>query len=184
MNNYTLTQPTGLSADITAKAIDITGLVVANKEYDGNTDAVISGGTLQGVISPDDVTATMPTTGTSRENGDFAGAGIVAIKVSSVGVAELCNCTNTAAPSLYPKSDISFPQEVMIVALSSVRQNLVMPFFISAFRFLLSGFSFPLFCPLTPDPRSLSPFQVSAFSFSSHSQQRHHPAAARFRCPR
>lgn len=56
--NYTLTQPTGLSADITAKALTILNATAQNKVYDGNTDAVITG-TLDGVIAPDEVTLTL-----------------------------------------------------------------------------------------------------------------------------
>jgi hypothetical protein len=55
--NYTLTQPT-LSADITAKALTVSGASAANKPYDGTTTASILGGSLVGVISPDVVTLT------------------------------------------------------------------------------------------------------------------------------
>ncbi|MFI5137487.1 MAG: YDG domain-containing protein [Sphingobacteriales bacterium] len=51
--NYTLTQPAGLTANITAKALTVTGAVASNKVYDGTTTATITGGTLTGVISPD-----------------------------------------------------------------------------------------------------------------------------------
>jgi uncharacterized repeat protein (TIGR02543 family) len=54
-SNYTLTQPS-LSADITAKPLTVTGASAANKSYDGNTNATISGGSLVGVVSPDVVT--------------------------------------------------------------------------------------------------------------------------------
>jgi hypothetical protein len=49
--NYTLTQPSGLIANITAKAVTVTGTTVANKVYDGNNAAAVSGGSLVGVIS-------------------------------------------------------------------------------------------------------------------------------------
>jgi hypothetical protein len=55
-NRYVLTQPTGISADITAKQLTISGVQVNNKTYDGNTSATITGtAVLNGVISPDDV---------------------------------------------------------------------------------------------------------------------------------
>ncbi|MDE2342295.1 MAG: filamentous hemagglutinin N-terminal domain-containing protein, partial [Betaproteobacteria bacterium] len=42
--NYTLTQPTGLSASITPKALNVTGLTLpASKVYDGSTAASVSG---------------------------------------------------------------------------------------------------------------------------------------------
>ena len=62
--NYYLTQPTGISANITAKELTISGLTAANKIYDGNTNATLSGGTLVGKVGSDNVTATMPTAGT------------------------------------------------------------------------------------------------------------------------
>ncbi|MDR0834292.1 MAG: YDG domain-containing protein [Candidatus Symbiothrix sp.] len=59
--NYTLIQPTDLKANIIPQSaggtLTITGLTVADKEYDGNTNATVSEwGTLSGVISGDDVT--------------------------------------------------------------------------------------------------------------------------------
>ncbi|QHL88528.1 T9SS type A sorting domain-containing protein [Nibribacter ruber] len=54
--NYTLTQPTGLAANITAKALTISGLAGITKVYDGNTTATLTAATLVGVISPDAVT--------------------------------------------------------------------------------------------------------------------------------
>ncbi|GAA4081445.1 hypothetical protein GCM10022389_29390 [Flavobacterium cheonanense] len=53
--NYTLTQPTGLSADITAKVVTLTSPAATNKIYDATTTAIITG-TLNGVIVPDAVT--------------------------------------------------------------------------------------------------------------------------------
>jgi mucin-19 len=53
-SSYTLTQPTGLSADITTFGLTITGLTADNKIFDGNTTATLSGTpSLVGVISPD-----------------------------------------------------------------------------------------------------------------------------------
>lgn len=54
--NYTLTQPTGLKANITAKALTVTGAVAQDKVWDGTTAATITGATLSGLISPDVVT--------------------------------------------------------------------------------------------------------------------------------
>jgi hypothetical protein len=56
--NYTLTQPS-LSANITTKALTITGLTGDNKPYDGNANATASGtAALIGVVGTDDVTLT------------------------------------------------------------------------------------------------------------------------------
>ncbi|MDB4904983.1 MAG: C-terminal target protein, partial [Mucilaginibacter sp.] len=55
--NYTLTQPIGLTANISAKALTITGVSAVNKIYDGTTSATLTGtALLSGVISGDVVT--------------------------------------------------------------------------------------------------------------------------------
>lgn len=52
--NYTLTQPTGLAADITPKDLTITGITVNSKSFDGNTTATLSGtAALSGIVSGD-----------------------------------------------------------------------------------------------------------------------------------
>src|SRR5207248_7881174 len=55
--NYTVSQPSGLTADITAKNLTINGAVADNKQYDGNTDATVNftAATLLGVIGSDAV---------------------------------------------------------------------------------------------------------------------------------
>ena len=53
--NYTLSQPSA-SADITKKALTVTGATASNKTYDATTTATITGGSLVGIISPDIVT--------------------------------------------------------------------------------------------------------------------------------
>ncbi|MBU3630716.1 YDG domain-containing protein, partial [Polynucleobacter sp. AP-Melu-500A-A1] len=56
--NYTLTQPTGFTANITPKALTVTGTTVANKVYDATNTATVSGGTLVGVVAGDTVALT------------------------------------------------------------------------------------------------------------------------------
>ena len=50
--NYTLTQPTGLTANITAAPLSIT-VAADNKTYDGTTTATLGTATLNGVIAAD-----------------------------------------------------------------------------------------------------------------------------------
>ena len=69
-NNYYAIQPVGLTADITAKALTVTGAVAQNKVYDGTIVAVITGATLSGAIVGDDVALANHAAGT------FAQAGI------------------------------------------------------------------------------------------------------------
>src|SRR5205823_1297238 len=56
--NYTVSQPTGLAADITAKNLTITGAAANSKVYDRTATATLNFGTanLVGVVSPDAVT--------------------------------------------------------------------------------------------------------------------------------
>jgi YD repeat-containing protein len=56
--NYTVSQPSGLTADITAKHLTISGAAAQNKAYDGTTAATVSFASagLAGVVSPDVVT--------------------------------------------------------------------------------------------------------------------------------
>ncbi|MTI88654.1 MAG: hypothetical protein FH748_11875 [Balneolaceae bacterium] len=62
--NYTINQPGSLSADITVKALTVTGASASDKTYDSNTDASISGATLSGVVGSDDVSLSSSTSGT------------------------------------------------------------------------------------------------------------------------
>jgi hypothetical protein len=58
--NYTITLPVGLSANITAKPLTITGVTASNKVYDGNTTATLSGtAVLSGVIAADNANITL-----------------------------------------------------------------------------------------------------------------------------
>jgi hypothetical protein len=53
--NYSLSQPT-VSADITAKGLTVAGAVATSRAYDGDTNVVVSGGSLAGVLGADGVT--------------------------------------------------------------------------------------------------------------------------------
>jgi len=79
--NYSLTQPTGLSADITAKALTVSGTTVANKVYDGNATATLSNGTLVGVVAADAANVTLTQAGTFADK--------------NVGVAKAVTAANT-----------------------------------------------------------------------------------------
>ncbi len=62
--NYTVSQPAGLTANITAKALTVTGASAQNKVYDNTTAATITGATLVGAVSGDSVALTGATAGT------------------------------------------------------------------------------------------------------------------------
>ena len=58
--------PVGTNANMTAKTLTVTGTIVANKVYDGNTTAAVSNGTLVGTVAGDMLTLT--------QNGNFSSA--------------------------------------------------------------------------------------------------------------
>jgi filamentous hemagglutinin family protein len=94
-NNYTITQPTGLSANITAKALTVSGASAANKTYDGNNTATLSG-SLVGVISGDTVTLSQAGTFASAN----AGTAIAVTASDSLGGASTGNYTLTQPTGL------------------------------------------------------------------------------------
>jgi hypothetical protein len=54
--NYSLVQPTGITASISSKLLSISGLTAEDKDYDGTTSASLTGAaTLDGVVSGEDV---------------------------------------------------------------------------------------------------------------------------------
>src|SRR5574343_424882 len=58
--NYTVAQPSGLTADITAKGLTISGITASNKVYDATTAATLSGtATLVGVETSDVANVTL-----------------------------------------------------------------------------------------------------------------------------
>ncbi|MFO8066483.1 MAG: YDG domain-containing protein, partial [Bacteroidales bacterium] len=64
VSNYTLSQPSDLKADITQKELTVINAEAQNKNYDGNTEAIISGAELSGVVTGDNVTLDNHKTGT------------------------------------------------------------------------------------------------------------------------
>ena len=54
VGNYSLANPFTTTADITAKALTVSGTAVANKVYDGTPAATLSGGSLVGLVATDE----------------------------------------------------------------------------------------------------------------------------------
>jgi len=73
--NYNLTQPTGLTANITKADLTVTGITADNKVYNGTTAATMSNGTLVGVVAADLASVTLTQVGT------FADKNVGAAKV-------------------------------------------------------------------------------------------------------
>ncbi|MEI6378216.1 MAG: YDG domain-containing protein [Candidatus Falkowbacteria bacterium] len=85
IDNYSLSQPTS-SANITAKALAVTGITANNKTYDGNTAATLNVGSaaLVGVISGDTVNLN-----TGAATGTFATASVgtgILVTVSGLAI--------------------------------------------------------------------------------------------------
>jgi hypothetical protein len=63
VGNYLLSNTTAnfsATADITARPLTVSAVTAANKEYDGTTAVVLSGGKLEGAIASDNVALTAP----------------------------------------------------------------------------------------------------------------------------
>ncbi len=56
--NYTVTQPTGLTANITAATLTVSGASATSKTYDGTNTATTTGGSFVGILLSDAVTLT------------------------------------------------------------------------------------------------------------------------------
>ncbi len=93
--NYNLLQPTGITANITPKALTIPDAAVTSKVFDGNTNATITG-TLTGVIAPDSVS--FAGTGTFASTGP--GTDIVVTSSSTLTGADAGNYSLTQPTGL------------------------------------------------------------------------------------
>jgi filamentous hemagglutinin family protein len=87
--NYSVTQPTGLTGNITPAPLTVAGTLVTSKTYDGGTVATLTGGTLTGVYSGDTVTLTQSGTFASPH----AGTGIAVTASDSIGGATVMDYT-------------------------------------------------------------------------------------------
>lgn len=91
-NNYTLTQPSGLTGTITAKPITISGWTATDKTYDTTPTATINyaSATFSGVISPDAVNV-------SSVTASFADANAEANKPVTISAVTLSNSNYTVS---------------------------------------------------------------------------------------
>jgi hypothetical protein len=88
--NYSLVSGSG-TGNITAKALTVSGATTANKVYDGNNIANVTGGTLVGIVGSDVVTLTQ--SGTFAQVG--VGTNIAVASTSTIGGANASNYTLT-----------------------------------------------------------------------------------------
>lgn len=66
---YRFTSLTSSTCDMTIeqKSVSVSGLAATNRTYNGTTDVALTGGTLNGVLDGDTVSATCPTAGTAAQ---------------------------------------------------------------------------------------------------------------------
>lgn len=96
-DNYSVTQPTGLTAEITKLALTVTGSTVAPRPYNTTDAATITGASLVGVISPDVVTIATSTGNFATAN---AGTGIAVTAALTLGGADAGNYSLTQPTDL------------------------------------------------------------------------------------
>jgi hypothetical protein len=92
--NYTLTQPTGLTASITAKPLTVSGISASDKIYDGTTTATINTATAApvGVISGETITLiTTAATGTFSDKNVGTGK---TVTIAALTLASTAGSTN------------------------------------------------------------------------------------------
>lgn len=75
--NYNLIQQTGLTADITVRALTISGALITSKIYDGNTEALITGAVLSGTVESEDVVLENSTTGAFEDANAGSGKTVI-----------------------------------------------------------------------------------------------------------
>ncbi|WP_312436762.1 YDG domain-containing protein [Janthinobacterium sp.] len=97
-SNYTLTAPTGITGTITPKALTVIGAMAADRVYDGSTLAVISGGSLDGLVGKETLTLTSMT-------GVFADKNVGTAKAVTVSGAALTGGANGGVASNYTVTD-------------------------------------------------------------------------------
>jgi gliding motility-associated-like protein len=94
--NYTLTQPTGLTGDITPKTVFINA-VANDKQYDGNTTATLNNITSPGFISGDLVTVNYTSaTFDTKEVGNNKTVTVTGISLTSTDAPNYVLASNTA----------------------------------------------------------------------------------------
>ncbi len=93
--NYTLTQPTGLTANITAKTLTVSSAAASNKVYDATNAATITG-TLVGIVGTDVVTLS----GTGTFPSKNVGTGLTVTSTSTLVGADAGNYVLTQPTGL------------------------------------------------------------------------------------
>ncbi|NBV20271.1 YDG domain-containing protein, partial [Janthinobacterium sp.] len=137
-SNYTVSNPTGLTASITPKALTVTGQLASNKVYDGNVQASLSGGTLSGLVAGE-------TLGIAGQTATFANKNAASAKAVTVTGTTLVD-SSTGLASNYTVSNptgltASITQAALGVLVNNAEkdQGRVNPDFTASYTGLLAG---------------------------------------------
>jgi len=118
-DQYTLTQPTGITANITTRPIAVSGVSASNKVYDGTTVATLSGGTID-TVSGDIVTLNIGTGVFANKN--VGTAMVVTASGYSISGPDAGNYTLTTQPTGITASITPYPITVTADA-KSIQQG-------------------------------------------------------------
>lgn len=85
--NYTLAQPAGVTADITAKVLSIFGSAVQDKTYDGTTAATVAVGALTGLVAGESLGVTASGAFADKDAGNGKSVGVTYTLSDGTGLA-------------------------------------------------------------------------------------------------
>ncbi len=116
-SNYTVTQPLGLTADVTAKNLTVAGAAASDKVYDASTSAtpVLGSATLVGVIEGDTVTLVK-----TAATGTFANANVGQAKPVQLAGLTLGGTDGTNYTVTQPATTASITPAPVSVAISNL----------------------------------------------------------------
>ncbi|MBT9488676.1 MAG: filamentous hemagglutinin N-terminal domain-containing protein [Rubrivivax sp.] len=104
LGNYSVADQASTTASITPKALTLSGIVAADKVYDGGTTASVSGGTFSGLVNGDDVS--VASSGGFADKHVGAGKGVSLVNLfagADLGNYSVTDQTSTTA-SITPKA--------------------------------------------------------------------------------
>jgi len=117
--NYELNVVSGLTGTIQPLSVTISGMTVADKVYDTNRNAIVSGGTISGVLSGDTVQVDVSGATFLFNSKDVGTGKAVAGSGVALGGSSAVNYTLSAQPSLPTASITAAPLTISGVAIAN-----------------------------------------------------------------
>jgi hypothetical protein len=117
-SNYILTQPTAATANITRKALAITGMAAINKTYDGSTVAWLTGGLLNTGIEGETLSFTGQS-GTFADNNVANGMAVTVVNTTLVNGSGLASNYSLTQPTVAAANITAMPVVPVIIDSSS-----------------------------------------------------------------